>query len=151
MKKLNFLRFASALSLFAILFSSCTKDSLSKPSSEVSKNHSSNSGNTNDPIPGTGSVQAVLVSSTAYKTSLMAINEDNGTKYPEVFADQNGHVIIDNLEEGFYTIVAQAYIPVANNDPNSSTDNVNILSISTTNVKVVPDQITDLGTITFGQ
>ena len=144
MKNLS-LRLLSVVAILAVLFSSCSKDSLSKPSSssQVSKKHS-----TNDPIPGTGSVQAVLSSSTALRMSLVAINEDDGTTSSEVFADQNGFVEIDGLAEGPYTIVAHAYVPAPDN--NAASDVADI-TITMNSVKVFMDQITDLGTITFGQ
>lgn len=145
MKNFNFLRFVAAFSLFAILFSSCTKDSLSKPqnSGQISQQNS-----TNDPGPvvTTGSIQANLYSSTALRTSLKAINDDTGFTSEEIFADQDGNVIINELPEGRYTVIAYAYLP--DDNPTSPVD-VTVITITITDVMVVVDQITDLGRITF--
>ena len=150
MKNRNILRFVGILSLFAILFSSCSKDSLSKPSTVASKQHS-----TNDPAPppptgGTGSIQATLQSSTAVSMSIV-VSDDNGFVSEEIFADNNGVVMITDLPEGSYTVTAHAYIP------NSQASSVGAASdlIDVTNVirgvQVIADQVTDLGTITFPQ
>jgi hypothetical protein len=144
MKNRNILRFVGILSLFAILFSSCSKDSLKSPFSQASKKNSTK----NDPIPGTGSVQANLTSGTALRMSLVAINEDNGFVSAEVFTDQDGNVTIDNLQEGPYTIVAHAYIPFS--DDTAPSDVVDV-TITIPSVKILADQITDLGRIAFEQ
>jgi hypothetical protein len=143
MKKFS-LRLLSVVAIFAVLFSSCTKDSLSKPSSQVSK-HSPN-----DPGPTvlTGSIHAILSSASALRTSIV-VTDDNGFKSDEMFADQNGEVTVTDLPEGTYTVTAHAYIPEGHDD--QPTDVITDLTITITDVVVVGDQITDLGKIIFGQ
>ena len=141
MKNFNFLRFAAVFSIFAILLSSCSKDSLSKTSTQISKQRT-----TNDPLPiaGTGSIQATISSSTATSTSMIAYNDDDGSASAEVFTDSNGYVIINDLLPGTYTVVAHAYTPT---DPTN--DLTTDVTITVRNVIVVADQVTDLGRIVF--
>lgn len=146
MKNRNFLRFVGVLSLAAILFSSCSKDSLSKPSAQARSN-----GRNDADIPPTvmtGSIQATLQSSNATSTSII-INDDNGYVSEEIFADQNGLVRVDNLPEGTYTVTAHAYIPNSlASSVGGATDMIDV-TITVTGVQVVADQVTDLGRISF--
>ena len=145
MKNFNFLRFAAVFSIFAILLSSCSKDSLSKPSTQISKQRT-----TNDPLPiaGTGSIQATISSSTATSTSMIAYNDDDGSASAEVFTDSNGYVIINDLLPGTYTVVAHAYTSPP--DPTYATNDLTTdVTITIKNVIVVADQVTDLGKIIF--
>lgn len=142
MKNLS-LRLLSLVALLAILFSSCSKDSLSKPSTQTSRKHS-----TNDAVPTTGAVQARLASSTAIQMS-MVVFDDAGFRSDEVFADQDGFVRITDIPEGTYTVLAHFYTPPT--DPSVgevTTDPIdNIITIQ--NVTVIADQVTDLGRITY--
>lgn len=141
MKNRTFLRFVGVLSLFAILFSSCTKDSLSKPSGQTSTKHS-----TNDPGPSvnTGAIHALISAPGSLQASLI-VTDDNGFTTEEIFADQNGDVTVTDLPEGTYTVTAHAYMPGATDLPGDITD----LTITIRDVIVITDQTTDLGKIIF--
>ena len=138
MKNFNPLRYAATFALFVFLFSSCSKDSLSRPQ-PGSRNSTSNT-TPSDPVPAdqTGIIQA-LVYPPDYTISLVASNPDYTSA--ETFADKNGFVEILDVPVGVYTVVAHAYP-----DPNATTD---IPDIIINDVKVSAGEITDLGKIVF--
>lgn len=148
MKKINLIRFGAVVSLFAILFSSCTKDSLSKPNSQVqpASRHITSNMNISDPNPVTidwAGVRATIVSSSVRNS--LVVKNDNFTS-AETFADQNGNVFISNVPEGAYTAIAHSYTySFISPGKTVLTDNTIVIN----NVKVIDGQITDLGTITF--
>ena len=144
MKNFNFLRFAVVFAFLGILLGSCTKDRLKDPGTQVSKQNSKN-----DPVPATtmGSIKANIVATGAACTSLVAINNDNGSVSDEVFTDENGNVILTSLDAGNYTVIAHAYYSVGQDD--QPTDTLNDVTITITDVVVTADQVTNLGIITF--
>ena len=77
----------------------------------------------------------------------MQVYDDRGPISAEVFSDPNGYLLIDNLTEGTYTVLARSY---RYNDPNQPDDvTPTISTITINNVSVVADQVTNLGTISF--
>jgi hypothetical protein len=143
MKNFNMLRFAVIFAFLGILFSSCTKDSLTKSGNQASLKNS-----TNDPEVTTGSIQASIFATGAVHTSMVVTNDEDGTEYPEVIADENGAVIINDLPEGRYTVVFHAYMPIDGGAIGLVTD-VNDVTMTMNGVFVVADQVTDLGKIEF--
>src|SRR5262249_34433069 len=100
-----------------------------------------------DPGPvAPGSIQATLSSSVALRMSLTATDENTGFTSEEIFADENGNVLISDLPEGSYTVTARAYIPA--DSPTTPVD-VSEVKIVINGVVVVADQITNLGIISF--
>ena len=95
-------------------------------------------------MTGTGAIEATIYAPSAVSTSLVAYNDEDGSESDEVFADSNGFVIIKGLSEGTYTVVAHAYTPM---DPTN--DLTTDVTITITNVIVVPSQSTNLGRILF--
>lgn len=135
MKNFNLLRFAAFCSLFAILLSSCTKDSLK--SDRDSKNAGNPQINTDNIPSRMGSIQASVTDGTT-SVSLVVYNDDYNSG--EVFADDQGVILASGIPPGTYTVVAHV-LP---------DDEAGVLkSILFENVTVFADQTTDLGEITF--
>ena len=144
MKNLGLSRFASALALYALLFSSCSKDSLTKPQ-QVS-NKAKKQWITTDNPTATGGIVTANIQPTYIMTSLLVYN-DHWTS-TETNADQDGNVSIDGIPEGTYTVVAYAYFPYdATSDREHTTYTIQKLNF--VDVEVFDGQITDMGTISF--
>ena len=138
MKNLGFLRFTSALAVLAIVFASCSKDSLSKPQSTVSRHVTSNF-KTNDMTPGTGGIQAIVTAGDL--TVSMTVFNATYTSTETFAKPSNGFVQILDIPEGIYTVVFHAYV--------DDTWDHDLQDIVVENVKVLDGQITDLGTFSF--
>jgi|CXWL01.1.fsa_nt_gi hypothetical protein len=137
MKTPNLLRSAAILTLFSIVLFSCSKDALPKPDSNDAKtgdvkNLKSHFAPATDDV-GYGELQG-LITPVEAKYSVTVYNEFYRSE--EVFPDERGYVVVTKLEEGTYTVFVHPY-------------NGDYRDFEIRDVRIVRDEITDLGEINF--
>jgi hypothetical protein len=138
MKKLGIVRLAGGLAIFALLFSSCAKDSLTKPELVSKKSKTTITPNDPDPNGQVGAIQATVTGET-WPVSMLVYNDTYNSG--EVPANEQGILFLKNIPVGKYIVVIHAMPP---------DDISNIKSVVFDAVPVIADEITDLGDVSFG-
>ena len=142
MKKMILFRMAALLPIFSIVLASCSKDTLSKPenkqpvnnliNSKIAGGQTANSGSNDFPEVG-GSIDAVILPIKAM-ASVQLFNDDLTYMNKGIFPDENGNLHIEGLLPGTYLMQIDSNSPY-------------FLGQVITDITVVADQPTDLGTI----
>jgi hypothetical protein len=132
MKKVTLLSYAALLSLFVIVFASCSKDALSENKAKSSQANATKPGPSAQPDDNLepGSIQAFI--RPEYQSMAMYVYSDTYTS-GDYLPNEDGIVTIDSLEPGTYTVVLHPY-----------NDNSDMPEITLPDVEVLPGEITYL-------
>ncbi|MBI5858869.1 MAG: carboxypeptidase regulatory-like domain-containing protein [Sphingobacteriales bacterium] len=138
MKKTVLLRFAAILPALMLIISSCSKDALPKPpeKEQTAGTQTGGKGIFNGGIigvPGTAGLDATILPQRAMPAARL-FSPDYISD--EVVADENGYILFNGLQEGYYTLEVYARVP-------------GFVSQRITNIFLLDGQITNIGTITL--